>query len=236
MPQPSQTTPPDNGLYDFVRVIVAGDAANSRASIGAIRQRLRMRGAWSVQRGKARIHISSRRSRITCTRMTPRCTWRRQRTAPKSRKPSSTKGADCFAKNRRGAQPLHYAADANAGNPAAQAATIACLIRAGADPNATDKSGVTPLHRAVRTRSAAAVEALLAGGAEPRGRNGSGSTPLHLAVQNTGASHSGTPQAIDQQRLIIDLLLRAGATPDDRDENGKAVYDAARADWIRALL
>jgi hypothetical protein len=39
-----------------------------------------------------------------------------------------------------------------------------------------------------------------------------------------------------QQRLIIDLLLRAGATPDDRDENGKAVFEAASADWIRALL
>jgi ankyrin repeat protein len=77
---------------------------------------------------------------------------------------------------------------------------------------------------------------LLAGGAAPRVRNGSGSTPLHLAVQNTGASHSGTPHAIEQQKLIIDLLLRAGATPDDRDENGKTVYDAAKADWIRALL
>jgi ankyrin repeat protein len=86
------------------------------------------------------------------------------------------------------AQPLHYAADANAGNSAAQAATIACLIGAGADPNVTDNSGVTPLHRAVRTRCAAAVEALLAGGAAPRGKNGSGSTPLHLAVQNTGAA------------------------------------------------
>jgi ankyrin repeat protein len=146
------------------------------------------------------------------------------------------RGADFSAKNRRGAQPLHYAADANAGNPTAQAATITCLIRAGADPNATDKSGVTPLHRAVRTRCAAAVEALLAGGAAPRGRNGSGSTPLHLAVQNTGASNSGAPHAIEQQRLIIDLLLRAGANPDDRDENGKAVHDAAKADWIRALF
>ena len=84
--------------------------------------------------------------------------------------------------------------------------------------------------------SAAAVEALLAGGAAPRAGNGSGSTPLHLAVQNTGASNSGTPQAIEQQRRIIELLLEAGATPDDRDENGKAVFEAATADWIRALL
>ena len=29
MPLPSQTTPPDNGLYDFVRVIVTGDAATA---------------------------------------------------------------------------------------------------------------------------------------------------------------------------------------------------------------
>ena len=90
------------------------------------------------------------------------------------------RGADCSARNRRGAQPLHYAADSNVWKPAAQAATIDRLIRAGADPNATDKSGVPPLHRAVRTRCAAAVEALLAGGAEPRGRNKHGSAPLHL--------------------------------------------------------
>jgi ankyrin repeat protein len=46
--------------------------------------------------------------------------------------------------------------------------TIAHLIEAGADPNPTDKSGVTPLHRAVRTRCAAAVKALLEAGADPR--------------------------------------------------------------------
>jgi ankyrin repeat protein len=235
MPQPSQTTPPDNGLYDFVRVIVAGDAAkaalllelspalaHARCVVGATRQGPNPYFfeaiAHYMYADDTALHMAAAAHSAEITQAL------------------LTKGADCFAKNRRGAQPLHYAADANAGNPAAQAATIACLIRAGADPNATDKSGVTPLHRAVRTRSAAAVEALLAGGAEPRGRNGNGSTPLHLAVQNTGASHSGTPQAIDQQRLIIDLLLRAGATPDDRDENGKAVYDAASADWIRALL
>jgi ankyrin repeat protein len=146
------------------------------------------------------------------------------------------RGADCSARNRRGAQPLHYAADSNVWKPAAQAATIDRLIRAGADPNATDKSGVPPLHRAVRTRCAAAVEALLAGGAEPRGRNKHGSTPLHLAVQNTGRGDSGTPRAREQQRQIIELLLSAGARPDDEDENGKTVRDVAKAGWIHALL
>jgi ankyrin repeat protein len=146
------------------------------------------------------------------------------------------RGADCSARNRRGAQPLHYAADSNVWKPAAQAATIDRLIRAGADPNATDKSGVPPLHRAVRTRCAAAVEALLAGGAEPRGRNKHGSAPLHLAVQNTGRGDSGTPRAREQQRQIIELLLNAGARPDDEDENGKTVRDAAKAGWIHALL
>src|SRR3954462_11627919 len=62
-------------------------------------------------------------------------------------------GADCRAKNRRGAEPLHYAADANHCEPRAQAAVIECLTSVGADPNAVDKSGVAPLHRAVRTRS-----------------------------------------------------------------------------------
>ena len=66
-------------------------------------------------------------------------------------------GADCRAKNRRGAEPLHYAADANHWDPAAQAETIAYLVSIGADPNALDKSGVAPLHRAVRTRSLSAV-------------------------------------------------------------------------------
>ena len=76
-------------------------------------------------------------------------------------------GADCRARNRRGAEPLHYAADANRQAFEAQRETIAYLVSAGADPNAADDSGVVPLHRAVRTRSLAAVEALLAAGADP---------------------------------------------------------------------
>lgn len=149
-------------------------------------------------------------------------------------------GADVRAPNRRGAEPLHYAAD---GRPdlgdwsrSAQRELIIFLVAAGADPNAMDKSGVAPLHRAVRTRSSDAVSALIANGADPRMMNKSGSTPLHLAVQNTGKSNSGSDMAKEEQRRIIALLLRHGASPADEDAKGKTVAEAASSDWIRQLL
>src|SRR4051794_8539796 len=145
-------------------------------------------------------------------------------------------GANCRAKNRRGAEPLHYAADANRSEPRAQAGVIEYLVSIGADPNAIDKSGVAPLHRAVRTRSLAAVRALLDGGASPRQPNKSGSTPLHLAVQTTGASGSGSDEERRQQAAIIKLLLEHGARPTDKDSRGKRVNQAASSEWIRTLL
>jgi len=126
------------------------------------------------------------------------------------------KGADIRARNRRGAEPLHYASDGVPGsrrwNPLAQAATIAILIAAGADPNSLDKSGVAPLHRAVRTRCAAAVKALLEGGADACARNKSGSTPWLLASQNMGRGGSGSSEAKAQQEEILRLLQVHGAT------------------------
>lgn len=125
-------------------------------------------------------------------------------------------GADVRARNRRGAEPLHYAADgvpaSRAWNPAAQAATIACLIEAGADPDAADKSGVAPIHRAVRTRCAAAVRALVEGGADARRANKSGSTPLQLATRTTGRGGSGLPAAKAQQAEIAAILTQHGPT------------------------
>jgi ankyrin repeat protein len=90
--------------------------------------------------------------------------------------------------------------------------TVASLIASGADPNATDVGGVTPLHRAVRTRCAAAVGALLDGGADARRMNKSGSTPIKLATQNTGRGGSGSVEARAQQQEIVRLLERHGAT------------------------
>ena len=150
------------------------------------------------------------------------------------------RGTDVRARNRRGAEPLHYAADGSPGaehwDPVRQREVIAYLIEAGADPNALDKSGVAPLHRAVRTRCSAAVSAILENGADPLLMNKSGSTPLHLAVQNTGRSNSGSEAAKDEQGRIIVVLREHGASPTDADRNGKSVAAAASSDWVRDLL
>ena len=149
-------------------------------------------------------------------------------------------GANPRARNRRGAEPLHYAAAGTPGsaqwNPPAQAATIEFLIRSGANPNSTDKSGVAPLHRAVRTRCAAAVEALVVHGANPRLRNGSRSTPLHLAVQNTGRGGSGTTAAREQQAAIIRLLVEHGARLTDKDAAGKSVAASVAGAWVEEVV
>ena len=123
------------------------------------------------------------------------------------------KGAALDAKNRRGAEPLHYAADANRWKPTAQSETIAYLLAVGANANARDANGATPLHRAVRTRCAMAVRALLAGGADVHLRNRNGSTPFDLTTRTTGRGGSGSTFARQQQMEIVAALLDAGAGP-----------------------
>jgi ankyrin repeat protein len=222
-------------FLDFIRLVVAGEtAAVSRrlagepalatmpAEVGATRERATdfffPEIAHYLYAGDTALHMAAAASRRPVAELLV------------------THGADCRAGNRRGAEPLHYAADGNHADPEAQVETIEYLVSVGADPNARDRSGVAPMHRAVRTRSPAAVRALLDGGADPRAPNGSGSTPLHLAVQTTGASGSGSEHAREQQAAIIRLLLERGARPTDIDGRGRTVHQAATGEWVRALL
>jgi len=144
------------------------------------------------------------------------------------------------AMNHRESGPLHYAADGYVVGPAwnakRQVETIQTLLKAGAKINAQDKNGATPLHRAVRTRSAAAVKCLLDSGSDATRRNKPGSTPFHLAVQNTGHGGTGEQAAKAAQRQIIEYFLAFGLRPSLKDGKGKTVFESARSSWIRELL
>ena len=124
-------------------------------------------------------------------------------------------GADVSAANRRGAQPLHYAVDGIPGSrswdPGAQVEVIETLLALDADPNAQDKNGTTPLHRAVRNRCAAAVARLLEAGADPDVRNRRGSTVIQLAQWTTGRGGSGQPVAQHEQEKILELLRESSS-------------------------
>jgi hypothetical protein len=201
----------DVDLWNLVRAIVGGDAAGvsrllaaspTLASVffhtGATRQTAKKYFLHQIGRyvvaGDTALHIAAAAYETEVVRQL------------------LTAGADVRARNRYGDEPLHAGAVGLPGspkwNPSAQAATIVCMIEAGADPNAIDKRGVSPLHRAVRTRCAVAVRTLLECGADPARRNKSGSTPMLLAIQNTGRGGTGSPEAKSQQQEILQLLER----------------------------
>jgi len=98
---------------------------------------------------------------------------------------------------------------------------IRYLLKAGADPNETDKNGVTPLHRAVRFRNVAAVKELIRIGVPlDRQDRKSKSTALHRAVIGTGAPKT-KGKGLEAGK-IIDALLQAGANPGIKNKSGKA--------------
>ncbi len=223
------------GFLDFVRLVVAGDIDEVSRRLAADPARAVTASTEGATRQEASTFFFTEIAHYLYAGDTPL-----HLAAAAFQRPVAellvAHGANCRARNRRGAEPLHYAADANHWHPAAQAETIEYLTSIGADPNALDNSGVAPLHRAVRTRSSSAVRALLDAGANPTQPNLRGSTPLHLAVQNTGRGDSGAPRARQQQAVIIRLLLERGAKPGDQDRRGKHVYEAATSEWIRTLL
>jgi len=94
---------------------------------------------------------------------------------------------------------------------------VQALLKQGADVNASDPDGTTPLQWAVRGDDVDSVQLLLRAGAKPKTANRNGVTPLSLAAGNGNAA-------------ITEALLRAGADPAAAAPGGQTILmTAARA-------
>lgn len=128
--------------------------------------------------------------------------------------------------------PLHLAARYNRSTE-----VIAALVEAGADIEAQNKDGATPLARAVENGSDSGdiVGELLALGADVHTQDSTGKTPLHIAA-------AGNPN-----RQVIEVLLAAGADIQTRERlsgwtplhtaarhNNAAVVEILLDAWITA--
>lgn len=145
-------------------------------------------------------------------------------------------GAHCFAVDRYGSQPWHYAHDeamrlAMKGPDFRlhkailnqQLDLLARHLQALEYPeqiNEWGPDGNTPLHVAACVRSTAAIQALVAAGADPNERNEHGTTALHTAAS-----------VLSEE--VADLLLQAGARIDVKsilvDE-----YSSKGGNWVEA--
>ena len=101
------------------------------------------------------------------------------------------------------------------------------LLTAGADVNAKNKWGSTPLHAAAREGHTEAVRLLLEAGADVNAENEDGETPLHWA-------------AWEGHTDVVRLLLAAGADVNAKDKDVRTPLHLAakkeRPDVVRLLL
>ena len=97
------------------------------------------------------------------------------------------------------------------------------LIAKGANVNASDNSGITPLVAAANLNWIEGVEVLIGRGARVDNSNNSGETPLITAVHNRNLP-------------LIRILLKAGADPDRADNSGRSAREYARLADNTAIL
>lgn len=125
-------------------------------------------------------------------------------------------GADVNDSNNQSKTALHFAAASRS------VGAVDDLIAAGADTNAADQAGNTPLHEAGNnsyiTKSPQQCQSLIAAGANLDAQNAEGLTPLHVAMKNNRAQ-------------VCDVLLGAGASLFVIDGHGRVPLEYAEPEY-----
>lgn len=150
---------------------------------------------------------------------------------------------------------LHYASEWHLPND-----VMNFLIQKGANVNAVNGNGETPLFSAAKADNTDAIDSLVKSGASLAARDNLGSSPLHAAVrwnsltaaeklinmglnidcQNVGGKTPLAEAAVEGNITMAKLLLRHGANPNTYDQNGRTcLSDAIRGgqyDMVKLLL
>jgi len=124
-----------------------------------------------------------------------------------------------------GAQPLHMA-----GMSRTNQLSAALLIARGADVEALDTYGMTPLHRMASNNLAVGAPALLAAGADPSAKGGIRQTPMDIARQSGAADVIAALQAHGKERRDVPIASIVVGGADEAKINGE--YKATPASRI----
>lgn len=156
-------------------------------------------------------------------------------------------GADVDAKGGYCKEtPLHMAVSGSATTEGLRKNIAQLLIKSGADVNAQDKDGNTPLNRA---RSASLAKTLIDSGANVNIANSSGDTPLHYAnnvhmaklLVKSGANinaqnNLGRTPLYTPWLDVAKLLIKSGANLFIKDKNGLTpLQHLKNSGWLTEL-